>query len=135
MDGKSWMRLDRRSFTALAVSAAAVTGHGSTIGERSMYGLLVHMTAAPGKRDALISILLGGVDSMPGCLSYVIARDPTNSEGIWITEVWDSPASHRASLSLPAVKEAISRGRPLIAGADKPIETVPVGGYGLHPAT
>ena len=119
----------------MAMSAAAVTGRSSTIGERSMYGLLVHMTAAPGKRDALISILLRGIDSMPGCLSYIIARAPTNSDGIWITEVWDSAASHRASLSLPAVKDAISRGRPLIAAADKQIETVPVGGYGLHVAT
>jgi quinol monooxygenase YgiN len=100
-----------------------------------MYGLLVHMTAAPGKRDALISILLAGVDAMPGCLSYVVARDSANPDGVWVTEVWDSQASHKASLSLPSVKDAISRARPLIAGFDKQIETVPVGGYGLHAAT
>jgi quinol monooxygenase YgiN len=99
-----------------------------------MYGLLVHMTAAPGKREALASILLSGIDAMPGCLSYVVAQDPTNADAIWITEVWDSRASHTASLSLPAVKDAISRARPLIAGFDKQIETVPIGGYGLHVA-
>jgi quinol monooxygenase YgiN len=99
-----------------------------------MYGLLVHMTATPGRRDALISILLGGIDAMPGCLSYVVAGDSANPEGIWITEVWDSQASHKASLSLPSVKDSISRARPLIAGFDKPIETVPVGGYGLRAA-
>jgi quinol monooxygenase YgiN len=63
-----------------------------------------------------------------------VAQDPTNSDAIWITEVWDSQASHKASLSVPSVKDAISRGKPLIAGFDKPIETVPVGGYGLHAA-
>jgi quinol monooxygenase YgiN len=99
-----------------------------------MYGLLVHMTAIPGKRDALISILLRGIDAMPGCLSYVVAQDSASSEGIWITEVWDSRTSHKASLSLPSVKEAISQARPLIAGFDKQIETVPVGGHGLHAA-
>jgi quinol monooxygenase YgiN len=69
---------------------------------------------------------------MPGCLSYVVARDPTNPDAIWITEVWDSQASHKASLSLPAVKDAISRAKPLIVGFDKQIETVPVGGRGLR---
>lgn len=99
-----------------------------------MYGRLAHMTAAPGKRDALIAILLNGTQRMPGCLSYIVAQDSVNPDGIWITEVWDSQASHGASLSLPAVKAAISQARPLIAGFDKPIETVPVGGYGLHAA-
>jgi quinol monooxygenase YgiN len=97
-----------------------------------MYGLLVHMTAAPGKRAELVSSLLSGINAMPGCLSYVVAQDPSNADAIWITEVWDSQTSHRASLSLPAVKDSISRAKPLIANVDKPIETEPVGGYGLH---
>lgn len=99
-----------------------------------MYGRLAHMTAAPGKRDPLIAILLNGTQRMPGCLSYIVAQDSTNPDGIWITEVWDSQASHSASLSLPAVKTAISQARPLIAEFDKPIETVPIGGSGLHAA-
>jgi quinol monooxygenase YgiN len=97
-----------------------------------MYGLIVHMTAAPGKRDALVSILLGATSSVPGCLSYVVAQDPTSADAIWITEVWDSQASHKASLSQPSVKAAISQAKPLIVGFDKPIETVPVGGRGLR---
>lgn len=128
------MRLSRRNFTAIAVSASALTACAPFIGEPKMYGLIVHMTAIPGQRDALVSILLGATSTMPGCLSYVVAQDPTNSNAIWITEVWDSQASHKASLSLPSVKDAISRGKPLIAGFDKPIENVPVGGYGLHAA-
>lgn len=97
-----------------------------------MYGRLARLTAAPEKRDAVIAILLEGSEAIPGCLSYVVAQDPTNPDAIWITEVWDNEASHRASLSLPAVKDAISRAKPLIVGFDKPIETVPVGGSGLH---
>jgi quinol monooxygenase YgiN len=128
------MRLSRRNFTAIAVSASALTACAPLIGEPKMYGLIVHMTAVPGQRDALVSILLGATSTMPGCLSYVVALDPTNSNAIWITEVWDSQARHKSSLSLPSVKDAISRGKPLIAGFDKPIETVPVGGYGLHAA-
>jgi quinol monooxygenase YgiN len=99
-----------------------------------MYGRLAQITAAPGKRDAVVAILLEGSKAMPGCLSYIVAQDSTNPDAIWITEVWDSQASHRASLSLPSVKAAISRARPLIAGFDKTVETVPVGGHGLHVA-
>ena len=96
-----------------------------------MHGLIGKMTSAPGKRDALIAILLEGTDAMPGCLSYVIAKDVEDENGIWITEVWDSEASHRASLSLPAVRDAISRAKPMIAGFDTHIATAPVGGHGL----
>ena len=96
-----------------------------------MYGLIGKMTAATGQRDALLAILLDGIAGMPGCLSYIVAKDPTDADAIWITEVWDSEGSHRASLSLPAVREAITRARPLIAGFDSSIPTEPVGGVGL----
>jgi quinol monooxygenase YgiN len=96
-----------------------------------MFGLIGRMKSVPGQREALIAILLEGVSGMPGCLSYVVAHDPTDPDAIWITEVWDSPESHKASLSLPVVKDAITRGRPLIAGFDQHVQTVPVGGHGL----
>ncbi len=99
-----------------------------------MYGLIGKMRAVPGQRDALIAILLTGVSGMPGCLSYVVAQDPADVDALWVTEVWDSQASHKASLSLPSVQDAISRGRPLIAGFEQHTETVPVGGHGIPAA-
>jgi quinol monooxygenase YgiN len=98
-----------------------------------MYGLIGKMTAAKGQRDALASILLEGTGSapVPGCLSYIIATDPADPDGLWITEVWDSQASHQASLLLPAVQAAIAKGWPLIAGFSNRVETAPIGGYGL----
>jgi quinol monooxygenase YgiN len=99
-----------------------------------MYGLIGKMTAVSGHRDALIAILLEGIGDMPGCLSYVVAKDPADANAIWITEVWDSAASHQASLSLPAVQQAIARGKPLIAGFGDGVVTEPVGGHGLAAA-
>lgn len=96
-----------------------------------MYGLIGKLVAHPGQRDALISILLDGIGGMPGCLSYVVAQDPEDPDAVWVTEVWDSQASHAASLSLPAVQQAISRGKPLIAGFRERFVTAPVGGHGL----
>ena len=99
-----------------------------------MYGLIGKMKAAPGQRDALIAILLDGVSSMPGCLSYIVAQDPVDADAIWITEIWDNQASHKASLSLPSVQDAIARGKPLIAAFDECHETIPVGGHGIQAA-
>lgn len=93
------------------------------------------MIAAPGKRDALIEILLEGQADMPGCLSYIVARDREDEDAIWITEVWESQDSHQASLSLPSVQQAIERGKPLIAGFGERFETEPVGGVGLEVST
>lgn len=92
------------------------------------------MTAVAGQRDALASILLDSTGSMPGCLSYVIATDPADADALWITEVWDTAASHNASLALPAVQAAIAKAKPLIAGFSNRVETVPLGGYGFRKA-
>lgn len=96
-----------------------------------MYGLIGKMMAVPGKRDELVQILIDGVAGMPGCLSYVVAKDASDPEALWVTEVWESQEKHQASLSLPSVQEAITRGRPLIAGFAERFETVPVGGHGI----
>jgi quinol monooxygenase YgiN len=96
-----------------------------------MYGLIGKISAVTGRRDELAAILLESVTAMPGCLSYVIATDPADPEAIWVTEVWDTPASHHGSLELPAVKAAIAKGRPLMAGFSNRVETVPIGGQGL----
>jgi quinol monooxygenase YgiN len=96
-----------------------------------MFGLIGKMRAEHGAREALIEILLASTREMPGCLSYVVARAEDDQDAIWITEVWDSEESHKASLSLPEVQAAIAKARPLIAGFDSHVRTVPVGGAGL----
>ena len=106
----------------------------STNDTTNMYGLIGRITAKPGKRDALVAILLEGIKDMPGCLSYIVAEDPTDQDAIWVTETWDNKDSHQASLSLPSVQEAMAKGRPLIARFDEQTETEPVGGHGLVPS-
>src|SRR6187397_3020971 len=96
-----------------------------------MHGLISQIMTNAGRRDELATILLEGTQAMPGCLSYVVASDPADPDVLWITEVWDSQASHQASLSLPAVKEAIAKGRPMIAAFGSRVETAPIGGFGL----
>jgi quinol monooxygenase YgiN len=97
-----------------------------------MYGLIGKMVAVPNKRDELVTILLEEVEEMPGCLSYIVALDPSDEDTIWITEVWETQDQHQASLSLPSVKAAIAKGRPLIASFGDHYVTSPIGGHGLN---
>jgi quinol monooxygenase YgiN len=96
-----------------------------------MYGLIGKIVTLPGQREMFIELLLEGCEAMPGCLSYVVAKDPADANAIWVTEVWDNAQSHRASLSLPSVQSAIARAKPLIASFEQGTATEPVGGHGL----
>ena len=68
---------------------------------------------------------------MPGCLSYVVARDAADENTIWVTEVWDAMASHDASVFLPAVKDVIARGQAIVSNFQRIAITNPVWGTGL----
>lgn len=116
---------------AVLALVGGLVGRAGAQQGKSMYGLIGRMIATPGQRDELAAILLEGTGAMPGCLSYIIAADPTNPDALWITEAWDSKDSHAASLKLPSVQAAIAKGRPLIAGFDSRSETAPLGGHGL----
>ncbi|WP_127142906.1 putative quinol monooxygenase [Pelagibacterium montanilacus] len=96
-----------------------------------MYGLIGQMFAAQGRREELIAVMCASVGEMPGCLSYVVARDPKSDDGVWVTEVWDSAESHKGSLAIPEVKATIEKAMPLIARFGEHFETEPVGGHGL----
>lgn len=93
-----------------------------------MYGLISKVLSAPNRRDDLIAILQESSAHMPGCLSYVIAKDLADENSIWVTEVWDSEATHAASLSLPAVKDAINRAKPMMGGFSRIAITNPIAG-------
>ena len=122
------------SIAATTIAIPAFTG-AKAEGEAAMYGLIGKLRALPGKRNELVAVLLQGTGGMPGCLSYVVAKDPEDAEILWITEVWTDEGSHKASLSLPSVQAAIEKGRPLIAGFESSVRTEPMGGIGLPAAS
>ena len=129
------MDLNRRTFIlgagALVVPAIGSAAMGAPQNGGEMYGLISKLMALPGQRQALVTILLEVSREMPGCLSYVVALDTADADAIWISEVWESQSSHEASLALPTVRQAMVKGRPLIAGFGDRVVTTPVGGPGL----
>ena len=40
-----------------------------------MWGMVAKIMVLPGKRDEMIGILRESASEMPGCLSYVVAKD------------------------------------------------------------
>jgi quinol monooxygenase YgiN len=124
------MNLCRREFIGTAALALLATGCRTTVEEiepsAELYGLIGQMKAAPGKRDELVGYLLAGTGAMPGNLAYMINTDAAEPDAIWIVEVWKDKAAHAASLTLPGVKDAIAKARPILAGFGTRAEVVPV---------
>lgn len=125
------MKISRRTLLKAAVVVPTIE-RGAGQEKAAMYGLIGRMKAYSGKRDELAAILLESTAGMPGCLSYVVANDMKDPDALWVTEVWESEADHKASLALPRVREAISKGRPLIAAFDQQTATEPIGGVGIR---
>lgn len=96
-----------------------------------MFGMIAKLTASPGKREQFIEVLTASASKMPGCFSYIVARDSADENVLWVTEVWDSAASHKASLSLPAVQAAVSQAKALVAAFERVALTSPVQDLGL----
>jgi len=92
-----------------------------------MYGLIVKLTAAPGRRNDLIT-MLGGDDShtIPGCLSFIVAEDNTDPDILWVTEVWESQTAHETSLSAPAADDRFKDACTILIGHQKVATTAPV---------
>lgn len=124
--------IDRRNVLGGAAALALLQGCGVRMDEienpADLFGLIGQMKAQPGKRAQLLAILQEGTRTMPGNLTYLISEDRADPDALWIVEVWKDEASHKASLSLPSVRDAIGRGRPLIAGFGTSAQVRPVAG-------
>ena len=74
-----------------------------------MWGLIAKITILPGKRDEMIAILRESAAEMPGCLSYVVAKDAAD-------------------------ENAIPRGKAVVSNFERIAVTSPVWGAGLPTA-
>jgi len=93
-----------------------------------MCGLIAKLTVVPGRREEMVAILEESAAHMPGCFSYVVAKDSADENAIWVTEVWDSMVSHDASLSLPSMKNAIPQAKAIVSSFEKIAVTNPAWG-------
>lgn len=99
------------------------------------YGLHGKLTSKAGEIEKLTQVLLEAsklVSSAKGCHLYLISRDKTDTDSIWVTEAWDSKEDHDNSLNNEAVKALIYQAMPLIDGRpEKGQELEILGGKGI----
>jgi quinol monooxygenase YgiN len=93
--------------------------------------MIPRIRTVPSRRDQMIEVLQTSAANMPGCLSYIVGRDQSDENIVWVTEAWESQTAHDASLSLRQVQDAIPRARPLIANFERLAVTEPVWGTGV----
>jgi quinol monooxygenase YgiN len=76
------------------------------------------LETVPGKRDELVAHLVRRNDGLgvAGCLSYEVGVNADQPNTVFVVELWENAAAHRASLELPEVREAIAAARPLLTG-------------------
>ena len=95
--------------------------------------------ATPAKVDELVAACHKYLNVQPGIVFFAagplcaeLTREVNDRDWhVGLHLVFDSKASHDASLSLPQVRAAIAKGKPLIAGFSDGAVTTPVGGHGL----
>jgi len=83
-------------------------------------GLHGSLIAKEGKGAALTAILLQAAELMQqveACHLYLVSKDSSNPDQIWITELWDSKTAHDDSLKMEEVRALIAQSMPLLEGA------------------
>lgn len=99
------------------------------------YGLHGKLTATPGNADKLAAILLEAaklLSTAKGCRLYMVSKDHSDEDAVWVTEAWDSKEAHDNSLQVAGVKELISQAMPLLSGRpEKGQELEILGGAGI----
>ena len=100
-----------------------------------MYLLHGKLTAKSGHREALANMLLEAselVSTAKGCKIYVIGKDATDENAVYVTEIWDSKEDHDNSLNVDGVRELIGKAMPLLDGKpSKGQELEILGGAGV----
>ena len=100
-----------------------------------MYLLHGKLTAKSGHSEALANILLEAselVSTAKGCKIYVIGKDATDENAVYVTEIWDSKEDHDNSLNVDGVRELIGKAMPILDGKpSKGQELEILGGAGV----
>ncbi|WP_162256493.1 putative quinol monooxygenase [Sphingomonas sp. Root710] len=114
----------------MALGMAAALAMAAPAAAAEYDGVVAHILAKPGKRDALIDAMRPLV-AMKGCIDLVIAKDSQNEDGIWLTEIWASKQLHEEAAKGEVFTKALVNMRPLMVSIDQNYKTVPVFGTRL----
>jgi quinol monooxygenase YgiN len=100
-------------------------------------GRYVKMKARPGQGAALAELMLrvaDGLRSTPGCELYIVNRDQTDPDVVWVSELWASQEALDSSvreLSSDAGQAQLAEVTALLESSPGRIDVEPLGGVGF----
>jgi hypothetical protein len=92
--------------------------------------------AEPGRADELAGLLVQvaeGLQGTPGCVSWIVARNPEAPDEVWVQELWESEEAAEAALAAapsgdgPKPEDVMA----LCAGRPSRTDLTPLGGVGF----
>ena len=98
------------------------------------FGMFGKLSTEPKNREKLVSILTEAAELMQdvdGCHTYIVSKDANDDGAVWVMELWDTKKAHDNSLTLPRVRELISKAMPILKGSPEGVTVIPVSGKGL----
>jgi quinol monooxygenase YgiN len=100
----------------------------------SNVAVIAKINAQPGKRDELVQVLQGALDTAQaeeGTLVYLLHADTADPDVLWMYEVYADDAALGAHTSSDAFKALGPSIAPLLAGRPELTFLAPIGGKGL----
>lgn len=99
----------------------------------AQYGFRATMTAAPGKIDELVALLLSAVRNdgpatNPHCVLYLVSRANDGSDVVCVTEGWTSKQAHADNFASAAARTLVQKLSPLVTSHTHYGEELPLGG-------
>ena len=98
------------------------------------YGQHTKFLTQPGQADALLGLLLEAATAMntvSGCLLYMVSKDPQQPDSVLVTEAWDSREDHDNALKIEGAKEMIAKALPFLQGMPEATPLEVWGGKGI----
>lgn len=99
------------------------------------YLLHGRLIAKENRFEELAGILLEAsqlISTAKGCRLYVVGKDESDTNAVWVTEIWDSKEDHDNSLNVEGVRDLIARAIPILEDTpQKGQEIVLLGGFGV----
>jgi quinol monooxygenase YgiN len=82
------------------------------------YARLGKLGTKPGNRNELVELLTRRSDRLTelGCLRYDVGISNDEPDTVFVAELWETEADHRASLDDAAVRAGIAEAMPLLSG-------------------
>ncbi|WLR46667.1 putative quinol monooxygenase [Halobacillus litoralis] len=100
----------------------------------SKFSLFGKFTVQEGERDTMVNLLLEAAESLKNldeCEVYLVNISESESNAVYVYEMWKSEEAHQDSLNLETTQSLIRRAKPIITGMERLNTLQTRGGKGI----